>query len=88
MALVLSEMLTDRPPYEGREAMDFHLAAMSPKRPTPGHVGVDVGAWEPVLARALALFALVAQGVAPFLPVLCSRRTQALRLLLSTDDEA
>jgi len=42
----------------------------------------------PALTRALALVALVAQGVAPFLPVLGSRRTQALRLLLSTDDEA
>ncbi|MBK6534639.1 MAG: serine/threonine protein kinase [Deltaproteobacteria bacterium] len=55
LALILTEMLTDRPPYDGKEAMDFHLAAMSPQRPTPGHFGVDVGGWEPVIMKALAL---------------------------------
>ncbi len=55
MALILTEMLTDRPPYEGREAMDFHLEALSPRRPTPGRFLVDVGPWESVLAKALSL---------------------------------
>jgi serine/threonine protein kinase len=55
LALILTEMLTDRPPYEGKEAMDFHLAAMSPQRPTPGLFGRDVGAWEPILQKALSL---------------------------------
>lgn len=55
MGLLLTEMLTDHPPYEAREAMDLHIEAMGATRPTPGRVGVDVGAWEPLLAKAVAL---------------------------------
>ncbi|MFO0610476.1 MAG: serine/threonine-protein kinase [Polyangiales bacterium] len=55
VGLVLTEVLTGRVPYEGRDDAELLTAAMSPARPTPASKGVDVGAWEPVLARALAL---------------------------------
>jgi len=55
VGLVLTELLSGRVPYEGRDDAELLTAAMSPARPTPASKGVDVGAWEPVLARALAL---------------------------------
>jgi serine/threonine protein kinase len=55
LALILSEMLTDTAPYPGTEVMEIHLQVVSQTRPTPAHFGLDVGAWEPILARALAL---------------------------------
>jgi serine/threonine-protein kinase len=54
MALVITELLTQRAPYQGRDAAEVHQEIMAPERPTPARFGVDVGAWEPVLARALA----------------------------------
>lgn len=55
MALVLTEMLTDQAPYLGTTLAEVTLAAPRPERPSPRRHGVDVGPWEPVLARALAL---------------------------------
>lgn len=54
LALVLSEMLTGREPYPGHDSMEVTAAAISVRRPTPGALGVNVGAWEAVLARALS----------------------------------
>jgi len=53
LALVFVEMVTGRPPYgdDGSQG----LVAIDPTRPTPKRFGVDVGAFEPVLAAALAL---------------------------------
>ena len=55
LALVLTEMLTDEAPYSGSDVQEVYIDALSPVRPTPARRGVDVGDWEPVLARALSL---------------------------------
>ncbi len=55
LALILTEMLTDRAPYQGRDKVAVTAEVMSPERPTPARFGVDVGTWEPVLARALSV---------------------------------
>lgn len=55
LGLILTEMLTDRAPYESGDKLRLTMQVMSPTRPTPGRFGVDVGAWEPVLNKALAL---------------------------------
>ncbi len=55
MALILTEMLTGRPPFVGNDAMELHTDILSPRRPTPAKYGVDVGAWEQVLLRATAM---------------------------------
>jgi serine/threonine protein kinase len=55
LALVTVEALTGRPPYAQHDATAMFADALSAVRPTPARFGVDVGAWEPVLARALAL---------------------------------
>ena len=55
LALVLVEMLTDRQPYQGTDRVDLLFRISNPERPTPARLGVDVGGWEPVLARALSV---------------------------------
>ena len=50
LGLIFVELVSGRPPYE-RSA----LGAIDPNRPTPKSFGVDVGAIEPVIARAVAL---------------------------------
>ena len=55
VALVITHLLTMRAPYPGEDALSIAARALSIDRPTPGSFGVDVGAWEPVLAKALAL---------------------------------
>lgn len=54
IALILVEMLCGQPAYRGSDLSEIYACALAPVRPTPGAQGVDVGAWEPVLARALA----------------------------------
>ncbi len=55
MALIVTEALTDQPAYTSRDPTELAGEALSRQRPTPGAKGIDVGAWEPILARALAL---------------------------------
>lgn len=55
LGLLLTTVLTGRAPYPGDDSFALYGAVMSPERPTPARFGVDVGPWEPVLARALAL---------------------------------
>jgi len=55
MASIMSEILTDQPPYDGKERTEICCDALSPVRPTPAKRGVDVGPWEPILAKAVAL---------------------------------
>ena len=55
LGLVLAEMLTDTVPYRGDDVQDVYIDALSPVRPTPAKHGFDAGAWEAVLARAVAL---------------------------------
>jgi hypothetical protein len=52
---MVTEALVDQPPYAGDDMQELLVAAVSPQRPTPAKWGADVGPWEPVLARALAL---------------------------------
>ena len=53
LGLILTELLTDQPPYVDDDAHLFELV-MSPSRPTPASKGRDVGAFEPIIAKALA----------------------------------
>ena len=55
LGLVLSELMTDEPPFKDDGESHVFEQVMSPERPTPARKGRDVGAFEPVLARALAL---------------------------------
>ena len=55
LALLMSEMLTARVPFAGNDAMEMCSKVLSPRRPTPGRHGVDVGPWEGVFERALSL---------------------------------
>ena len=55
LALVLTQLLTHRQPYPGEEAVSVAAGVLADRRPTPALHDVDVGAWEPVLAKALAL---------------------------------
>jgi hypothetical protein len=52
--LLLTELLVDRAPYEG-DQLRLTAQAMAATRPTPARFGVDVGPWEAILARAMAL---------------------------------
>ncbi len=54
LGLILTELLTDAPPYPGSDLTETYAAILSPTRPTPARVGVDVGPWEAVLCRAVA----------------------------------
>lgn len=54
LGLILYHLLTGYLPYPN-SARDPEHGACSLRRPTPGLVGLDVGAWEPVLSRAVAI---------------------------------
>jgi hypothetical protein len=54
LGLIVAEMLVDQPPYQQRD-MQLFEEVMSPKRPTPSKRGKNVGPWEVVLSKALAL---------------------------------
>lgn len=55
LALVLVELLVGRRAYAGSDKLALGVAVGSEARPTPRALGVDVGPWEPVLAKALSL---------------------------------
>ncbi len=55
LALIFTEVLTDRAPYDGDDLTTLYGQVLSPQRPTPAARGRDVGALEPVLRKALAL---------------------------------
>lgn len=57
LGLILTEVLTDAPPYPGRDKWALTEQVLATNRPTPAARGVDVGAWEAVIARATALHA-------------------------------
>jgi len=54
LGLILHQMLTGEMPYP-HGTFDPSRGAGSERRPTPGLFGVDVGAWEAVLSRAVSL---------------------------------
>lgn len=55
LGLLVTELLTDAAPYDGDDLHELFADAVSAQRPTPAKRGYDVGAWEPILARAVAL---------------------------------
>jgi serine/threonine protein kinase len=55
LGLLFTELLTGRMPYAGATVTDLFAETVSRRRPSPATLGVDVGPWEPVLSRALAL---------------------------------
>ncbi len=55
MALVLCEALLGGPVYSQDDSTALYAEVLSPVRPTPAKFGVDIGPWEPVLQRALAV---------------------------------
>lgn len=55
LALLVSELLTNRPPYPSEDGVELARLALSANRPTPAAAGVDVGPWQAKLARALSL---------------------------------
>lgn len=55
LGLLLTEVLTDQPPIPLEDPQERYRVVFANERPTPARLGVDVGAWEPVLARALAV---------------------------------
>lgn len=54
LGLILHHLMTGQLPYPDG-AQDPERGACSLRRPTPGLVGVDVGAWEIVLSQAVSL---------------------------------
>ncbi|WP_394834407.1 serine/threonine protein kinase [Pendulispora rubella] len=56
LALILTEVLTDQRPYDSAaDPSVLYPQVLASSRPTPARRGVDVGPWEAVLTRALAL---------------------------------
>lgn len=55
LALIVVEALLGRPAYNAEDTTLLYADILSPTRPTPAKFHVDVGAWEPVLAQALAM---------------------------------
>ncbi len=54
LGLIIYHLITGRLPYPN-SIFDPEHGACALRRPTPGLVGIDVGAWEPVLSRAVAI---------------------------------
>jgi serine/threonine protein kinase len=54
IGLIMSELLTGREAYDATDPTELLAQVLAPERPTPKKYGVDVGGWEPVLAKALA----------------------------------
>jgi serine/threonine protein kinase len=55
LALMLTEMLADRPPHPPHDPHEHYQWVFHAERPTPRTLGVEVGTWERVLTRALAV---------------------------------
>lgn len=55
LALLVVEALLGRPAYRGSTALELYVGISDPRRPTPASHALDVGPWEAVLGRALAL---------------------------------
>ena len=55
LGLLLTELLTDEPPFAAAADEQLFEQVMSADRPTPRRKGVDAGALEAVVAKALAL---------------------------------
>jgi len=55
LGLILTEMVTGQPAFDGEEMGDFFVACIGDQRPTPRHFGAEVSdAFEQLCAKALA----------------------------------
>jgi serine/threonine protein kinase len=54
LGLILTELLTGTRAYSGPAGPEMMREALATQRPTPAAHNVDVGDWEPVIAKALA----------------------------------
>jgi serine/threonine protein kinase len=55
LGLVLSELMTDQAPFDDDADAHVFEQVMARERPTPAAKGRDAGAFEPIIAKALAL---------------------------------
>ena len=55
LALLLIEVMSDRPVYGASDSMPILAEILATERPTPSRRGLNVGPWEEILARAVAL---------------------------------
>ncbi|HEY2510789.1 MAG TPA: protein kinase, partial [Polyangiaceae bacterium] len=55
LGLMLTEILTDAPPYDGEDPNDLYRSVFDTTRPSPGKRGIEVGPWQAILARALSI---------------------------------
>ena len=55
LGLLVTEVMTDLSPYEGKNITTLLREILSPQRPTPARHRIDAGPWEAVLGKALAL---------------------------------
>jgi len=55
LALLVCELIANRPPYPSEDGVELARFALSANRPTPAALGIDVGPWQATLTRALSL---------------------------------
>jgi hypothetical protein len=52
---LLTELLTDRPPYDSLDPTGLYQLVFHTDRPSPARRGVDVGPWQAIIERAVSL---------------------------------
>lgn len=55
LGLIISEMLTAQPAFQADDMTQLFVQILSERRPSPAKFNVDVGPWEAVIQRALAM---------------------------------
>jgi serine/threonine protein kinase len=55
LGLLLTELLTDRPPYPSFDPTELYELVFHADRPSPARWGVDVGPWQAIIERAVSL---------------------------------
>ncbi len=55
LGLLLTELLTDRAPYDSSDATELYELVFDARRPSPARSGVEVGAWQAIIERAVSL---------------------------------
>jgi serine/threonine-protein kinase len=55
LGLLLTELLTDRPPYGSLDPTELYELVFNAERPSPAQSGVDVGPWQAIIERAVSL---------------------------------
>ena len=55
LGLLLTELLTDRIPYDSSDPTELYELVFQADRPSPARYGVDVGPWQMIIERAVSL---------------------------------